>query len=510
MKNGKKFVALLLAVIMVMAFGTSVFAADNDGTITVSNATKGETYAVYKVFDLTYSGDNVSYSFTADGADDAFLAALKGADSPFTLTQTTTANKYTVSLTNGKSTADVAAFLKKNEGLLTQIGASVKADSNTVTFTDLPYGYYYITSSLGTVVTIDSAKKDVEVIDKNQTPGWDPLDPENPDQTGDQGKFVADSADGPYDKTNTASIGDTAYFKINAYAPKYAGDKLVADYIFTDTLANGFTINDDLKVTLNGKTLAAGTDYTVSQDGQKITVTVKAGADYPVEAHISITYSADVNENAVYDNTNTVSMKWTVYPNDNNGDPNTGETPYDPNDPNDQNNPGKDPSDPENPEDSETDTYSFGFKIQKTNDAGTELTGAKFKLYDAATGGKEIPVVLEDGVYRVAEAGETGVEIEAGTAQIFGLREGAYYLEETVAPAGYNMLTEREEIVINQAGDADKNGYMDNITKIINKTGSLLPSTGGMGTTLFYIVGAVLLLGAVILLVVRRRMRTVK
>lgn len=532
MKHAKKLASLLLALVMVLGLATTAFAAGNDGTITISNATVGETYAVYKVFDLTYEGDAVAYSYTKTGESDALYTALTSETSPFTLTTvTTTDNVYSVSLKAGKTAADVSKFLTDNKTLLTQTGDTKTANSATVTFENLPYGYYYITSSVGTVVTIDSAKKDVTVIDKNQKPGWDPKDPTNPDESGEQGKFVAaattndqgQTVAGDYGKTSTAAINDTAYFKINAFAPKYAGDKLVAAYTFTDTLANGFTYKNDLKVMLGGTELTKDTDYTVSvaDDSQTITVVVKAGTitNYPVEAHLSITYSATVDKDAVYDNVNTADMSWTVYPNNTDGDPDTGKTPYDPNDPTDPNNPGKDPKDPSNPTDSKTDTYVFGFNVQKYKEeakAGNELTGAKFKLYDAATGGKEIPVVMvSTGVYRVAVAGETGVEIEAGAAQIFGLDAKTYYLEETVAPAGYNILTERVAVKIvadtvdaeGQAVDnVDDNGILNSKINVINNAGALLPSTGGMGTTLFYVIGGLLVVCAAVLLVTRKRM----
>ena len=152
----------------------------------------------------------------------------------------------------------------------------------------------------------------------------------------------------------------------------------------------------------------------------------------------------------------------------------------------------------------------FGFNVQKYKESvadANKLTGAKFKLYDAATDGNEIPVVkVSDGVYRVAVAGETGVEIEAGAAQIFGLDEKTYYLEETVAPAGYNILTERVAVAI-VADTVNADGILNSKINVINNAGALLPSTGGMGTTLFYVIGGLLVVCAAVLLVTRKRMR---
>ena len=159
------------------------------------------------------------------------------------------------------------------------------------------------------------------------------------------------------------------------------------------------------------------------------------------------------------------------------------------------------------------------FDIIKTDSSMKVLNGAKFELYDAQTAGNKIDLVkVSDGVYRVATATEKGAEgftsavIEAGKATVKGLDANTtYWLEETEAPAGYNKLAGREKVEIvetnlttTMTGDtwANDNGGV----QITNKAGALLPSTGGMGTTIFYVLGSILAVGAIVLLVTKKRM----
>lgn len=158
-----------------------------------------------------------------------------------------------------------------------------------------------------------------------------------------------------------------------------------------------------------------------------------------------------------------------------------------------------------------TDTETYYFDLVKDNDKDEVLEGAEFKLYDAETSGNEIPVVkVSDGVYRVAVTGETGVAIEAGTVRIQGL-DGTktYYLEEIKAPAGYNILTSRVAVQMESAdhpATVENNKYVSGGVEVVNQRGAELPSTGGIGTTIFYVIRAILVIGAGILLVTRRRM----
>ncbi|MDO5079454.1 MAG: SpaH/EbpB family LPXTG-anchored major pilin, partial [Streptococcus minor] len=160
------------------------------------------------------------------------------------------------------------------------------------------------------------------------------------------------------------------------------------------------------------------------------------------------------------------------------------------------------PVNPQSPDDNRTTVTTHRFTLKKTNDARETLTGAEFKLYDAANNGTEIKVVKDGNEYRVAEAGEEGAIIEAGEVVIKGLKGGTtYYLEEIKAPNGYNVLTERKAVTVSE----DNNARAD----VINKKGAVLPNTGAIGTTLFYLIGSILLLVALVYTISKRRMNSI-
>ena len=172
---------------------------------------------------------------------------------------------------------------------------------------------------------------------------------------------------------------------------------------------------------------------------------------------------------------------------------------------------------------STTTTYSYKFDLVKTDNSKKLLTGAKFKLYDTKDSNTPVNLIKDTatGNYRVAETGETAAieEIEINrynAVTISGLNKKTYYLEETQAPEGYNKLTERQPV------ELGKEGFVTNATltgsgakgaewteggvQVINNAGATLPSTGGMGTTLFYVIGGGLMVAAVVLLVTKKRM----
>lgn len=296
-------------------------------------------------------------------------------------------------------------------------------------------GYYLVVSTLGTKLAVKTVG-DVTINEKNAYPSIE--------------KAVDDS---------NVAIGDTVTFTLTVVIPASADAK---DIVITDTADAGLTV--DTAVTVAG---AEGFTSTTMADG-KITIpaaTVKANAGKT----LTLTYTAVVNDKIITDATKAV-----------NSADNTVVLAY---------------SDFTSKESTVT-VNTYAVKVKKT-DGSKELTGAQFTLWTAATEGSQVKVTKKsDGVYYVDPEG-TDV-IEAGTATIVGLDTVDYYLQEEVAPTGYNNLAERKAANVSTEDVAE--------VEVINKAGVELPDTGATGTTIFYIVGVLAILGAGVFMVTNKRM----
>lgn len=478
MKTMRKVLSVLLVLAMILSLGAMAVSAAGNGTITVTDAQKGETYSLYKLFDLSYDQENTptkfAYTYTKNGENDNFLTALQTQDSPFALEEiktTVDAGKYNVTLKDGKKDVDVVKFLKDNAASLPKPQPKEAGTDGNLVFDQLDHGYYYLTSTSGTLVTLNSNTPTVDVQDKNEAPTLT--------------KLVQEDSNQSWGAANTASVGETVNFMINVAAKKGA-----ENYVVQDALPAGMTYNNDLAVA----GAAATTDYKVNAQGQNITVTFeKTYLDtIAQDTDIVITYSATVNHSAVVGAAGNVNTAYMTYGA-------KGKT-----------------------ADATTTTYTYGFDLVKTTLVGDKenqvhklLNGAAFMLYDAKEGGSEIKLIQQaDGSYHplVGEKIATNLIDMTQTAKvrINGLDNGTYYLEEVQAPAGYNKVKERIEVKIENANlDATVKGtdYDSGGIEVVNRTGAELPSTGGMGTTMFYVLGAVLVLGAAIALVAKRRTR---
>lgn len=462
MKNIKKLFGLLFAFVFALV---QVNAAET-GSITINKAVVDETYSIYRVLDLeTYDETNNHYIYRANADFKAFVESTEA--SAYLEAKNENGNTYYIWKGDTTDTRVQAfaklAFAHAEKNSIKPV-ASTKAKSTTVEFKNLDLGYYLMSST--------TAEKDTRLLSLTTT---------NPSATTREKNTLTPDVDkeveekGTYGKTNDGSIGDTVNFK--ATITVGAG---YTDYKLRDKMSAGLTFNANSVVVKVNNTVVDSSNYTVRTDVSGYTFVIEFKNEYivtlPKNTVITVTYSAILNENAVVEGEGNPNVLDLAY-----GDTNTPEK--------------------------QTITYSYAFDVIKIDGKErTQLTGAEFRLYDAKTGGNEIKVVLVDATsntYRVARANENGVTIKAGKATILGLDAGTYYLEEVVAPTGYNKLTSRVEIIISKI-NSDKT-FSRFSTNVENYTGSKLPETGGIGTTLFLTLGSILVIGFGLLLVTKLR-----
>ena len=467
-KTFKKLFAALLAAALVLAMAVPAFAVTNatKGSIKIDGTVSGETYTIYKLFNLdSYDAESNTYSYTVESDWEGFFKT--GAGGNYITLDGQNHPTWTAADENDSTT--VAAFAKAALAWAADkkiSGTKETATGDTVTFSSLDLGYYLVDSSLGALCGLNTTTPNVTIEEKNGQPTIE--------------KKVKSHYDGWAEK-NTAKIGDTVEFKIVVHVEAGAQSYKVAD-----TMSDGLTFNSSsLKVTYKDAPATANSDYTLEpgKNGTTFTLTFKDSyvADKVGEA-IVVTYNATLNDKAVVTgNKNKATLGY--------GTNKTVE--------------------------SETTTYTYEFDLVKVDGATKKLlNGAEFKLYDAENGGSVIKVVPVAGGYRVANGDETGavdtIKVN-GKVHISGLDKTTYWLEETKAPDGYNMLTERKPVSLTNGSNnttltSSTWSEADHGVAVENNAGTVLPSTGGMGTTLFYVIGGGLMVAAVVLLVTKKRM----
>ena len=494
MKHAKKLASLLLALVMVFALSTTVYASQEGtltgGSITINDAVPEQIYKAYQILYLeSYNSTNNAYAYKANSAWKTFVESTAIKD----IYLKTDAQGY-VTWVDGANVeefaklAQVEAAKKNADATATAPAADEGKTNSTVTFSDLKLGYYLVDTTLGTLCSLDTTNPTVEMEEKNEAP--------TNEKTVEEDSKVGKEGVNAWGKTNDVDIGQTVNFKSTITAQAGA-----ENYVFHDTMSAGLTYGSVTGITLNGTAVDAS-NYSVVTEGltdgctfevrftQAFCDTLKANDQ------IVISYTATLNENAV------IAGK---------GNPNESKLSY-----GDKGDESHTPSGTTPP--SKTTTYTWDvdvFKYTMDNKTEKALAGAKFTLSKNDDGTDPIALVSEgNNVYRVANTDETGIVTEittdtTGKFTIKGLDADTYYLKETAAPAGYNMLAAPVTIVIGENGVV--NGTTEapqgvDEVKVLNQTGALLPSTGGMGTTVFYVLGGALVLAAVVLLVTRKRM----
>ena len=289
------------------------------------------------------------------------------------------------------------------------------------------------------------------------------------------------------DKTN-ADVGQIVTYTITGKVPDYTGFDTYT-YTIEDTMSDGLTFNQDsLKVKVGDEVLSAGaTTFKATTDANHIKVDIFV-KNFKIGDPIEVTYKATVNEKAIaVVSENKATLTYSNNPTDSTK---TNTTPAE-----------------------IVKVYTSKIVIDKfeSGKETTKLPNAKFVLYKKEKTGEIVYYQWDDTAKKVKWVANmddaTVVTTNAqGEATFRGLADGTYYLVETEAPAGYNPLTEPFEVKVE--GSSMDTTKLSVTAKVANKTGTTLPSTGGMGTTIFYVLGSALVLGAVVLLVTKKRMST--
>lgn len=443
----KVFRILFLGIISLFAAITVNAATTGSIEINRTETNYDTVYNAYRILDLSYDATNKSYAYTLNSTWEAFFKTGAGKDY-------VVIDREYVTIKSGADAAELAkkalTYAKANN-INEEKTTTIAKGETQATITGLELGYYLVDSSLGALCHLSSTDLKATINEKNAEPS------------------IEKTATTPVE--GTAKIGDKVDYKIVVNVA--AGSQ---KYVVTDKMTAGLTFNNDITIKyydaegneVTGLTGAAtsttaSTNYTFKIDFSNVNLANVA--------KIEITYSATINENAVDNNSSQSNEAKLSFGNNSNTTSST----------------------------KTITTYEALFT--KVSDKGVKLTGAKFRLYDALTGGNEIKVVkVREGVYRVATAKEIednkAVEIEAGDVVIKGLALTDYYLEETTAPEGFTKLAARVKLT----------SGAETAMEVVNTTGVVLPSTGGIGTTLFVLVGTIMVLSLGTVLVSKYRM----
>lgn len=568
MKKMKKLAAILLSLAVAAMLSVPALAA-GEYSITISNEKSGHTYEVYQIFAGDVAGDGATDGETAgpilsnvswgNGVDadrlDALLAALKADETigaKFADIDDADDAAAIAGALDEAAAADAAAFADVVAGFLAAIPTgqtNTHVDNTHYVIDGLPAGYYLVKEA--NVPTDDSATDYIVQVLGNVT--MDPKDTDIPTvekKVAEKNKYQTDGGYGTYyNDVADWNIGDRVPFMLIGSIPDMT-DYDTYTYVFHDTLSAGLTLvkdsfdvyvarekNEDPRA--EGWTEIPADEYTLTQTADGFTLAIDdlkvfPYVDEPDRKYILVFYDAILNENAeigLDGNPNSVSLEFSNDPNAES----TGRTAEDT---------------------AIVFTYELdGTKVDGEN-ADTKLEDAKFVLLNGGkteaamvVNGKmtgwvkvyshdegenlQIPATYEEWVERYGESNVILSSDENGKFNISGLDDGTYYLREIKAPTGYNLLEEDVKVVISAAtaniqtwnGNADEaltaltisvndaeavGGSLDtgivNVT-VANNQGITLPETGGIGTTVFYIIGGVLAVGAGVLLAVRFRMK---
>ena len=438
MKTMKKLASLLLALAMIFSLATTAFAKSID-IAPPANSTGTNTYKIYKVFDATVSDSGISYTLV-DGKDTA--------PAGFTANNGYVTYNGTGNTLTAEDITAIASYVTDSDLVAT---VSSNGTAHAVA-ENLDPGYYYITTSTGSVVTIDSANDEtVEVIDKNTVPTL-------------KKEITSASSYDQDGKKALAQIGTDVEYTVTITVGKGA-----TNYVFHDKMGSGLTFKGNENVSVGG----VNTDqYEILTPADGDTLTIKFDDGIAAGTSITITYVATINESALNDD----PEKNTAYLSYGDGHKTTEEY---------------------------TEVYNAQFTVTKKDGDGKALAGAGFVIKNADDKYYKLDENVVTWVESIDDADEHMSITDGSVPAFIGLANGTYTLVEKTVPAGYNKADDSTFTIAEHDYTA---GNLAQGAEVTNNAGTELPSTGGMGTTLFYVLGGIMVAAAVILLVTKKRM----
>ncbi len=492
MKNMKKLVGIaMLTIALLVSMVVPTFATD----ITMNGA-EGAEYSAYKLLNATDGGEG-KFAYTLNDKYTAVLQTVTGK----------TEQADIVAYINDPTT-DIADFADAVYAAILVADPAITADAVSVNavFAGVEQGYYLIAetklasdSDTYSLIILDTAgQSDITVNTKEDIPTVEKKVEEKNDTTGESS--WGDSAD--YD------IGDVINYKLTGTVSAEYASYGSYYYSFVDEMVAGLTYNKDAKVYIDGTEITDWFDIVTTENGFTATANLKeiTGVNITADSEVVVEYTCTLNEDAIrggIGNKNEVYIEYENNPSvEADGNPET-------------------PDKPDEPSESEKDVnvvFTFDAVVNKTDKDGVALEGAGFTLY------KDIK-----GEWTAVGAEVTGVT----EFEFDGLDEGKYKLVETTVPEGYNkaddvlfeiapvyntttdphtlekLQVKNGEAVISEGDSAVFEVTLNTgliSTDVVNVSGAELPSTGGIGTTIFYIAGGVLVVAAIILLVAKKRM----
>lgn len=493
MKSIKRIIALLLTAVMTMTMSVTAFAADTNCSLTVNvkggQDLNGQTISLYQLFDVTEAGKapNKNYAYTVNTQYKATLASV------LKIAETSKDEDFAAAVAKlGKDNSpevqnfanDFTATALKNKLSATKTSNKITESKTSYDFNELKPGYYlvYVTGGKeiqSSLVTVDESTKTVNL--KTEAPS------------------IIKTANKP-----SVNIGDVVTYTVTGSVPDTTG---YSEYVYKihDTLskgldfvknANGEALDNENEVNVTVSFGKGSTDAGTAPTTAALDTTNKRKMSLDLSEWVranqtnkgkefTVTYYAKVNKAADVSTKNNATLEY-------------------------GNNPGETTT--TTPSEAKTPTYPLDIKKLAKGEDNKKLAGAKFKLYKESTDSEDnlIKVSGSNGNYVVDPASSTtefvsveSIEGKGYNLHVNGLAAGTYYLVETEAPAGYNKLTASIKVVITKAGDEwtiskDGTEEKDKIIDVENSTGSILPSTGGMGTIAFTVVAALLVLGVAV------------